>query len=165
MITYKNKSMRENKFIKKDIWDKLAIISRPLSIIMASMLTAYLGYLGSVYLEKQQKISGNIKLYAELMSSRERSDSDLRKEMFHTTLSAFLNPSPKTLKDNLIKLELLAHNFHNSLDLAPLFEHLNKRLSDSENNNNGFLKIDTSENIECRSNIIFQVIVIEESCI
>ena len=45
------------------------------------------------------------------------------------------DPKLKTdeqLKQDVLNLELLAYNFHESLDLAPLFKHVRARLRDQQ---------------------------------
>ncbi|HEY6136637.1 MAG TPA: hypothetical protein VI670_02625 [Thermoanaerobaculia bacterium] len=114
----------------KDIWDKIDILFKPVGALLVAGLTAYLGVLASDYLDRQQRLAASVNLYAQLMSSREAADSALRKEMFNTTLNAFLTSThDSSAREKVIKLDLLARNFHNSLDLAPLFEHLYSELS------------------------------------
>ena len=116
----------------KDSWDKLEILLKPATAIVAAALAAYLGFLASNFLNRQQNIQASIELYAQLMSTREKADSDLRKEMFNTALTAFLDPHNPDPNGKLLKLELLAHNFHDSLDLTPLFEQFFRDLKDDQ---------------------------------
>jgi len=115
---------------EKDRWDRLEILLKPLGALCLTAVTAYVGFRTSEYLEQQQRTSAQVQLYAQLMSSREAADSSLRQQMFDTTLGAFLSStSDASPEEKVLKLELLARNFHNSLDLAPLFEHLYRQLS------------------------------------
>ena len=65
------------------------------------------------------------------MSRREQADSELRRDMFTAILGEFLKPVDRAegalgLKTRLLKLELLALNFGDSLSLSPLFLELEK---------------------------------------
>lgn len=73
-------------------------------------------------------------LYAEIVSKREVSDSELRARMFENLIKTFFgSPSQqKPNKEKLTLLRLLALNFHESFDLKPLFEELEPELTDKE---------------------------------
>jgi hypothetical protein len=69
------------------------------------------------------------RLYAQLLTQREQSDATIRKDMFQVVLKEFLsNQQQGDLSDQVLQLELLANNFNQSLDLAPLFKDLARRL-------------------------------------
>src|SRR4030095_12484967 len=70
----------------------------------------------------------NERVYTELMSSREQAESALRKDMFVSIIQTFLRPQSASLEDKMLNLELLAYNFHESLNLKPLFVHLQKQV-------------------------------------
>jgi len=75
----------------------------------------------------------NSRLATELLSRREQAESALRKDMFGTILKGFIDPdnksaSPENLSDRLLKLELLALNFGESLSLGPLFQEINRQI-------------------------------------
>lgn len=123
---------------EKDRWDKLAIIFKPLGGLIAAVLVAGIGYYGNSYLEKKQNKEIKIQLYTELMSNREQSESELRKDMFTSIIESFLKSESTTLEAKVLNLELLAYNFHESLNLKPLFLHLKRQIereaaSDSSN--------------------------------
>ena len=67
-----------------------------------------------------------IRLYTELMSQREEAESALRKDMFTSIIDTFLKPAKIELEEKVLNLELLAYNFHESLNLKPLFLHIQK---------------------------------------
>lgn len=70
------------------------------------------------------------RLYAQLLTQREQSDATIRKDMFQVVLGRFLsNQQQGNLNDQVLQLELLANNFNQSLDLAPLFKDLARRLA------------------------------------
>jgi len=95
-------------------WAKVAVI--PLVVA-----------LGGVFLTSWQKdrdnADNNNRLYTQLVSQREQSDTTLRTEMFKAVIEKFLSGSKSgDPHDLVLKLELLAYNFHESLDLGPLFK-------------------------------------------
>jgi hypothetical protein len=66
------------------------------------------------------------------MSRREEAESSLRKDMFVSIISSFLQPSKDDLDSKVLNLELLAYNFNDSLNLKPLFLDLQRRLRKSK---------------------------------
>jgi hypothetical protein len=68
----------------------------------------------------------NYRLYTELLSKREDAESALRRDMFKTILEKFFQvstpeDSESGMDKQLLKLEMLALNFGESLSLSPLF--------------------------------------------
>ena len=117
---------------KKDTWDKWDVVLRPVGGLLAALSIALVGFFGSQYIERQQTTETNIRLYAELMSNREKADSDLRKEMFNAIIKAFLESKssenkPENKKE-VLALELIAYNFHDVIDLGPLFKHVEENI-------------------------------------
>ena len=102
-----------------------------------------IGFIGSSYLkdreltenatrERMQAYETNVRIYTELMSRREESESALRKDMFVSIIQSFLRPGASTLDERVLNLELLSYNFHESLNLKPLFIFLEKKISSSD---------------------------------
>ena len=118
--------MSENK---KDIWDKIQIIS---SAIVIPLTVAIIAFFANDFLEKRQASEERIQLYSELMSKREASESALRKDMFSSIIDSFLRDIDKSLEEETLNIELLAYNFHDSLNLKPLFVHLQNKIHASE---------------------------------
>jgi hypothetical protein len=116
----------------RDGWDKAAIILQPVGGLFTALAIAILGYYSSDYLNRRQAIETNTRLYSELMSRREESESALRKDMFVSIISSFLSPARGDLNADVLNLELLAYNFHESLNLKPLFYDLRRRIEKSE---------------------------------
>lgn len=75
-----------------------------------------------------------MRLYSELMSRREQSESDLRKDMFKSIIDSFFSPRPASVEDRVLNLELLAYNFHESLNLEPVFTRLGSEVLNSKLN-------------------------------
>ena len=97
-----------------------------------------LGYWFNASLNERQQIDSNIRLYAEMMGRREEADSNLRKDMFNSILTTFMAKDPslqltseELIRQQILSLELLAYNFHESLDIAPLFKDVERRIVQS----------------------------------
>jgi hypothetical protein len=118
--------------VKRDAWDKLAIILQPVGGLLTAVAIALLGYYSTDFLNRRQAIETNTRLYSELMSRREESESALRKDMFVSIISSFLKPAGGSLSSDVLNLELLAYNFHESLNLKPLFLDLKRRIVKGE---------------------------------
>lgn len=112
----------------KDFWDRLQIILSPLGGLLTAVAVASLGLMGSRALEQQQSNEAKLRLYSELMTRREESEATLRKEMFQSIIGSFFDAQSATLDTRLLKMELLAQNFHEALNLVPLFEHIQREI-------------------------------------
>ena len=117
---------REHK--KKDGWDKAAILFKPVGGLLTALTIAYIGFMSNEYLASRQQNELRTRLYTEIISQREESESALRKDMFTCIIGSFLEPESATLKENVLKLELLVYNFHESFNLKPLFKHIMKQI-------------------------------------
>jgi hypothetical protein len=124
---------------KRDFWDKLAIVLQPVGGLLTALAVAILGFWTSSYLreregrdnesrEKMQASETNARLYSELTSKREESESALRKDMFTSIINSFLGGGAANLEQKVLNLELLVYNFHESLNLKPLFLHLERQV-------------------------------------
>lgn len=112
----------------KDSWDKMAIVLAPVGGLLTAIAVASLGFMGSSALERQQSEEAKLRLYSELMTRREESEATLRKEMFQSIIGSFFDASTSSLEVKLLKMELLAQNFHEALSLTPLFLHLRREI-------------------------------------
>ena len=116
----------------KDKWDKVDIVLRPLNGLLTALAVALLGYYTSSILRTSESRETNERVYTELMSSREQAESGLRKDMFLSVIQAFLkSDGPGGLESKMLNLEMLAYNFHESLNLKPLFAHMDRQLKGS----------------------------------
>ncbi|MGE5315011.1 MAG: hypothetical protein ACM3Q4_09985 [Acidobacteriota bacterium] len=124
---------------KRDIWEKVALIFQAGGGIITAVTVAVIGFIGSNYLkereladmqsrERMQASESNVRIYTELMSKREEAESSLRKDMFVSIISTFLRPGQANIDERVLNLELLAYNFHESLNLKPLFIYLQKQI-------------------------------------
>lgn len=108
-----------------------------LKVVAIPLVTLVLGWVFNSSLNTRQTKENNIRLYTEMMGRREESDSALRKDMFNSILGTFMSKDPKLKPDEqldqeVLNLELLAYNFHESLDLGPLFKHVRRRIPDEQ---------------------------------
>jgi len=127
---------------KRDFWEKFALVLQSSGGLLTALTVAIIGFIGSSYLkdrelaenasrERMQAYETNVRIYTELMSRREESESALRKDMFVSIIQSFLRPGASTLDESVLNLELLSYNFHESLNLKPLFVFLQKKIRDS----------------------------------
>ena len=116
---------------EKDYWDKVDVILRPLNGLLTAVAVGLLGYYTSGIVRQQETRDSNERVYTQLMSSREQADTGLRKDMFLSIISVFLRPEPTALEAKMLNLEMLAYNFHESLNLKPLFAHVDRQIAAS----------------------------------
>ena len=125
---------------EKSKWDKADVILKPVGGLMTALAVAAFGFFGSRFVadqqvkeadarERLQRIDTNARLYAELMTKREEADSLLRKDMFNSIIGTFLKPGSGGIEEKVLKLELLSYNFHEALDLGPLFKDVYHEIS------------------------------------
>ncbi|MBI4876508.1 MAG: hypothetical protein HY822_17875 [Acidobacteria bacterium] len=93
------------------------------------MLTALVGFLFTWLQNQRENREANTRIYADLLSKREEADSALRKDMFSTVMTKFLAPATEDVDQQILQVELLAYNFHEALDIAPLFKHIHRRIA------------------------------------
>ena len=115
----------------KDFWDKVTIVLHPMGGLLTAIAVTFVGMKGSQVLDRRQSVDTNARLYSELMSRREEAESSLRKDMFVSIISSFLQPNREDLDGKVLNLELLAYNFNDSLNLKPLFLDLQRRIQKS----------------------------------
>jgi hypothetical protein len=111
------------------------------------LVTLVLGYWFNSSLNERQQVESNIRLYAEMMGRREEADSNLRKDMFNSILTTFMAKDPglklsseELIRQQILSLELLAYNFHESLDIGPLFKDVQRRITVEERSTNAELR-------------------------
>jgi hypothetical protein len=104
-----------------------------LKVVALPLVTAVLGFTFNSTLAERQAADNDMRLYTEMMARREQADSDLRKDMFKSILETFMSKDPKLapkrhLNQQVLNLELLAYNFHESLDIGPLFKDVRRQI-------------------------------------
>jgi len=120
--------------VAKKEWPWIELVK----VLALPLVTLVLGYWFNASLNERQQIDNNVRLYAEMMGRREEADSNLRKDMFNSILTTFMarNPNSKLtdeeeIRQQILSLELLAYNFHESLDIGPLFKDVERRIPQS----------------------------------
>jgi hypothetical protein len=92
------------------------------------------GILIPLVIQTSGEKSRNHQLYAEIVSRREVSDTELRAKMFENLIKAFFGDGggKQTNSQKLTLLRLLALNFHEFFNLEPLFDQLESELDTKE---------------------------------
>jgi hypothetical protein len=118
-----------------------------IKVLALPLVTLVLGYWFNSSLNERQQVESNIRLYAEMMGRREEADSNLRKDMFNSILTTFMTRDPsmrltseELIRQQILSLELLAYNFHESLDIGPLFRDVERRIMLEERDTNQELR-------------------------
>ena len=128
-------------------WDRADIILKPVGGLLTALAVAGIGIYGSHTLNQLQTRETSSRTYAQLVSQREAADSSLRKDMFSSIVNTFLNPDSERKRESslseridqrILNLEMLAYNFHDALDLAPLFKHVRRQVDDGSTAGEGF---------------------------
>ena len=127
---------------KRDLWEKIGLVLQSSGGLLTAVTVAIIGLISSSYLkdreikendyrqEEQLRESKN-RIYIELTSKREEAESALRKDMFVSIIQSFLRPASASLDERVLNLELLSYNFHESLNLKPLFLYLERQIISS----------------------------------
>ena len=125
-------------------WDYLELFLRHAAPFLTALTIALVGWFSKDFavkaqleetrrVEKRSEIekeianeAQNYRLYTELLSKREDAESALRRDMFMAILEKFFQVgtsegSKADMDKQLLKLEMLALNFGESLSLSPLF--------------------------------------------
>ena len=100
-------------------------------LIATLTLPAVLAFAANRYQQSQAERQINearLRLYTELLSKREEADTGVRRGIFDKVLERYLTPGDQGLQAKLAALELLATNFHDSLDLSPLFWQIGRQV-------------------------------------
>lgn len=121
-------SVEESKDVsidKKRDWVEVGL--KIFTPIITGLLIAWAGFVGNYTLTDISNKEQSARLITELQISREKAESDLRKDVFDQALQAFLlkgqqpDNSLYGMSKQLLRLELLSLNFGDSLSLSPLF--------------------------------------------
>lgn len=125
------------------------------SVIVIPLTTAVLTLWTTNWYNSRQISDARSRLYAELTTKREEADSALRKDMFNPILQRFAQLSKSSeelaksgspvqanqdhkqaarhdLEQSILSLEMLGYNFHETINLSPLYPHIEKLVSDSD---------------------------------
>lgn len=126
MISQGERELQDKK--KKDIWEKLDVVFKAI----VALAVAFVSVFGSMYLQGKAQRDAKVSLYAQLMTNREKADSDLRKEMFNIVIKEFLEPKQdSSIQKRVLAVEMLTYNFHDVIALGPLFKQLDHDISEA----------------------------------
>ena len=108
-----------------------------LRAVAMPLVTLIVGFAFNASLNSRQLAEDKQRLRVEMMGRREEADSALRKDMLKSILDTFMAnnrglPPGEKISQEVLNLELLAYNFHESLDLGPLFKHVRRRIPDKQ---------------------------------
>lgn len=104
-----------------------------LRAVVPGLPLAIAGFVGEWMITSSSSKSENARLVNNLQIQRERAESDLRKDIFSKSLEALIGDGTRLSRiedysKRLLKLELLALNFGDSIFLSPLFSEFEKDL-------------------------------------
>ena len=99
------------------------------------------GYLGSNYLKERAAAKARsergvltmeaIQIYSGIMRKQEEAENKLREDLFNSSIKIFSAADTFKLKEQMLNLELIATNFHESFNLKPFFEYMKEEISAS----------------------------------
>lgn len=104
-----------------------------LRAVIPGVLIAIAGFVGEWVISSSSTKAENARLVTNLQIQREQAESDLRKDIFGQAVAALIGSEDTTVgiedySKRLLKLELLALNFGDSIFLSPLFAEFEKDL-------------------------------------
>jgi len=111
-----------------NFWRKLEILLAPVGGLLTALSVAVTGSYGAWVLNRKQEIDARNKVFTELMSQREQAETVMRKDMFAQIIESILKPEKSSQDLTVLNMELLAYNFHESLNLKPLFSYVQRHL-------------------------------------
>jgi len=117
--------------------DWVDLIFRAMTPVVAGLLIAFAGWITNLSLSAVESKKENARLITELQVKREQAESNLRKDIFDQTLKTLLKEDAgkedlRSQSKRLLRLELLALNFGDSLSLSPLFTEFKNDLVQAE---------------------------------
>jgi len=120
---------------KKRDW--IDLLFKAMTPVIAGLLIAWAGYVGNMTLTSVESKKENARLITELQINREQAESELRKDIFDQALKTLLKEDSgkgdlRSQSKRMLRLELLALNFGDSLSLSPLFTEFKNDLEQAE---------------------------------
>lgn len=79
--------------------------------------------------QERERSEQKFQLYINLLSKREESDTAMRLGLFSSMIGTYMERDTKDIGQKLTQLELLSLNFHDSLNLNPLFWDFQRRIN------------------------------------
>jgi len=126
---------------KRGFLEKFSVILQSSGGLLTAVTVAIIGFIGTNYMKDREMRESKNSIYTQLTINREDAESSLRKDMFVSIIQPLLNSDSTGLDERVLNLELLAYNFHESLNLKPLFTYLERKVNASnEPNKDDYLK-------------------------
>lgn len=107
------------------------------SLIIATAILIS-GYLGSNYLKERAAAKARsekgvltmeaIQIYSDMMREQEEAENKLHEDMFNSSMKVFSMPDTYKLEEQILNLELLALNFHETFNLKPFFRFIREQI-------------------------------------
>ncbi|MBE7547069.1 MAG: hypothetical protein K8F34_16170 [Candidatus Kuenenia stuttgartiensis] len=107
------------------------------SLIIATAILIS-GYLGSNYLKERAAAKARsekcvltmeaIQIYSDMMREQEEAENKLHEDMFNSSMKVFSMPDTCKLEEQILNLELLALNFHETFNLKPFFSFIREQI-------------------------------------
>ena len=114
-----------------------------MKVVAMPLVALVVGFLFNFSLNQRQQRDADNRMYIDMMGRREDSESALRKDMFKYILDTFMRQDQnikitpeQQLQREVMSIELLAYNFHESLNITPLFQYVRQRIPDGKQNEN-----------------------------
>jgi hypothetical protein len=119
--------------------------------VIVGLVLAIVGFWSNQTLSEISSREESARLITQLQVEREQAETNLRKDIFDQALQALFNPklsdgSSQDLSKRLLRLEMLALNFGDSLSLSPLFIEFKRDLNYAE-------KINQSKEVNFREKV------------
>ncbi len=106
-----------------------------LQVLLMPLVTLALGFIVTGSLNSRQDRENNFRTYADVLGRREEASTSLRKDMLKSVLDSFVADNAKQSVDpgeRIARLELLARNFHDLLNLTPLFNQVRGHIANND---------------------------------
>lgn len=123
--------MGEDKAERKDVWGKVESLAKTVAGVGAGIGAILI----PIYVNDFSQQSQRSGIYMQIMSEREKADTDIRRAMFTTLLEKYLGEfkdeaeyDENVVRKRIMFLDLLNLNFQEYLNAKPLFEDVYGRL-------------------------------------
>src|SRR5215470_1575839 len=124
--------MADDSTAPKDWWDKAEAVAKVVAAVGAVIGAVAIPWLINGYTEQ----SRNAQVLMQVMTEREKSDTDTRAKMFERLIVNYLGEfkeyankeDEQSFRKQIMILELLAVNFQEFFNARPLFEEVHRRL-------------------------------------
>lgn len=118
---------------QRDTWNKIDVIIKAFGVLFISGALPFY----AIYSENKRAETDLIvaqentkfSLYADAMKNRQSNESAMKSNLMDNLVERILGDNYP--KEKMLSLELLAYNFHETMDLKPLFNRVNSQIDDT----------------------------------